>query len=201
MTPNQSKAGMPMSERPKRGVPEGLWIRCPQCKATIFRKEAESRLQRLPRVRATTSTCRPASASRNCSTRTASRSGSPTCGPCDPLEFKDRLPYAERLQGGAGQDGHARRGRGGPGLHPRPAGRLRRHRLRLHGRQHGLGGRREADAGRRGGDAAAAAADLRQRLRRRGPHAGGHPVADADGQGLGRPGAATTRPAACTSRS
>ena len=25
----------------KRGVPEGLWIRCPQCKATIFRKEAE----------------------------------------------------------------------------------------------------------------------------------------------------------------
>src|SRR5437660_1391435 len=27
----------------KRGVPEGLWIRCPQCKATIFRKEAESR--------------------------------------------------------------------------------------------------------------------------------------------------------------
>src|SRR5215831_9001847 len=29
--------------RVKRGVPEGLWIRCPQCKATIFRKEMESR--------------------------------------------------------------------------------------------------------------------------------------------------------------
>ena len=31
-------------QRPKRGVPEGLWIRCPGCEATIFRKEAEKRL-------------------------------------------------------------------------------------------------------------------------------------------------------------
>ena len=29
--------------RPKRGVPEGLWMRCPGCEATIFRKEAEKR--------------------------------------------------------------------------------------------------------------------------------------------------------------
>ncbi len=28
----------------KRGVPEGLWIRCPGCQATIFRKEAEKRM-------------------------------------------------------------------------------------------------------------------------------------------------------------
>src|SRR5436309_12888136 len=34
--------------RTKRGVPEGLWIRCPQCKATIFRKEAESRFNVCP---------------------------------------------------------------------------------------------------------------------------------------------------------
>jgi acetyl-CoA carboxylase carboxyl transferase subunit beta len=32
----------------KRGVPEGLWIRCPQCKATIFRKEAEVRFNVCP---------------------------------------------------------------------------------------------------------------------------------------------------------
>lgn len=31
-------------KRPKRGVPEGLWQRCPGCQATIFRKEAEKRL-------------------------------------------------------------------------------------------------------------------------------------------------------------
>ena len=28
-------------KRTKRGVPEGLWIRCPGCKASIYRKEAE----------------------------------------------------------------------------------------------------------------------------------------------------------------
>ena len=38
-------------------------------------------------------------------------------------------------------------------------------------------------------DPVATAADLRQRLRRRGADAGGHPVADADGQGVRRPGA------------
>src|ERR1700704_3309911 len=37
-----------VGNRPKRGVPEGLWIRCPQCKATLFRKEAESRFNVCP---------------------------------------------------------------------------------------------------------------------------------------------------------
>ena len=134
-------------------MPEGLWIRCPQCKATIFRKEAESRLNVCPEcdyhfylpARERIAQLLDEDSFEEWFT---------DLRPCDPLEFKDRLPYAERLQGGAGQDRHARRGRGRPGLHPRPAGGLRRHRLRLHGRQHGLGGRREADAGRRGGDAA-----------------------------------------------
>ncbi len=39
---------MATADRPKRGVPEGLWIRCPQCKATIFRKEAETRFNVCP---------------------------------------------------------------------------------------------------------------------------------------------------------
>ena len=39
---------MSTAGRGKRGVPEGLWIRCPQCKATIFRKEAESRFNVCP---------------------------------------------------------------------------------------------------------------------------------------------------------
>ena len=29
-------------KRIKRGVPEGLWIRCPGCKGSIYRKEAEN---------------------------------------------------------------------------------------------------------------------------------------------------------------
>ncbi len=35
-------------KRPKRGVPEGLWQRCPGCQAAIFRKEAEKRLNVCP---------------------------------------------------------------------------------------------------------------------------------------------------------
>ncbi|MDX1943873.1 MAG: acetyl-CoA carboxylase, carboxyltransferase subunit beta [Pirellulaceae bacterium] len=32
----------------KRGVPEGLWVRCPGCKASIYRKEAEKLLNVCP---------------------------------------------------------------------------------------------------------------------------------------------------------
>ena len=28
-------------KRPKRGVPEGLWLRCDGCSATVFRKQVE----------------------------------------------------------------------------------------------------------------------------------------------------------------
>ncbi len=31
-------------KRPKRGIPEGLWQKCPDCDKAIFRKEAEKRL-------------------------------------------------------------------------------------------------------------------------------------------------------------
>ena len=30
-------------KRPKRGVPEGLWLRCPGCQAAVFRKDVEKR--------------------------------------------------------------------------------------------------------------------------------------------------------------
>ena len=36
-----------MSSR-KRGVPAGLWVRCPGCQATIFRKEAEKQMNVCP---------------------------------------------------------------------------------------------------------------------------------------------------------
>lgn len=38
----------PTSKRPKRGVPEGLWQRCPGCSASIYRKEAEKLLNVCP---------------------------------------------------------------------------------------------------------------------------------------------------------
>jgi len=39
--PTQNQDSPP---RKKRGIPEGLWQRCPDCQAAIFRKEAEKRL-------------------------------------------------------------------------------------------------------------------------------------------------------------
>ena len=85
-----------MLKRPKRGVPEGLWVRCPGCQETIFRKEAEKRLGVCPE-------CDyhwyvPARQ------RIAQLFDEGTfeewdaeLEPTDPLGFVDRKPYAERI--------------------------------------------------------------------------------------------------------
>src|SRR5437868_3955153 len=83
--------------RPKRGVPEGLWIQSPRCKATIFRKDAEARC----------SVCH------ECDYHFRIPAGErigqlldqdsfeewfTDLRPKDRLGFVDRIPYAERLQ-------------------------------------------------------------------------------------------------------
>ncbi len=94
MNPNEINTTM---SRGKRGVPEGLWIRCPQCKATIFRKEAESRLNVCPE-------CEyhfylPARERiRQLLDEESFEEWFTELRPCDPLGFKDRIPYAERLR-------------------------------------------------------------------------------------------------------
>jgi acetyl-CoA carboxylase carboxyl transferase subunit beta len=81
---------------PKRGVPEGLWIRCPQCKATVFRKEAESRFNVCPE-------CGyhfyvPAKERiRQLLDEESFEEWYTDLRPRDFLGFIDRLPYAERL--------------------------------------------------------------------------------------------------------
>jgi acetyl-CoA carboxylase carboxyl transferase subunit beta len=88
---------MGMAGRPKRGVPEGLWLRCPQCKATIFRKEMESRCNVCPE-------CDyhfylPArDRIRQLLDQDSFEEWFTDLWPRDPLEFQDRLPYAERLR-------------------------------------------------------------------------------------------------------
>ncbi len=97
MNPNEIKPTMAMSGRPKRGVPEGMWIRCPQCKATVFRKEAEARLNVCPE-------CGyhfylPArDRIAQLLDKDSFEEWFTDLSPCDPLGFKDRIPYAERLQ-------------------------------------------------------------------------------------------------------
>jgi acetyl-CoA carboxylase carboxyl transferase subunit beta len=92
MKANETKRAMA-----KRGVPEGLWIRCPQCKATVFRKEAESRLNVCPE-------CGyhfylpAADRIAQLLDQDSFEEWFTDLSPCDPLQFKDRLPYAERLR-------------------------------------------------------------------------------------------------------
>jgi len=96
MKPNEPKAIVTVSNRPKRGVPEGLWMRCPQCKATIFRKEAEARYNVCPE-------CEyhfylPARERiRQLLDEESFEEWFTDIRPRDPLEFNDRIPYAERL--------------------------------------------------------------------------------------------------------
>jgi acetyl-CoA carboxylase carboxyl transferase subunit beta len=81
----------------KRGVPEGLWIRCPQCKATIYRKEAESRFNVCPEcdyhfyVSAQERI-------RQMLDEESFEEWFTDVRPLDPLGFKDRLVYADRLK-------------------------------------------------------------------------------------------------------
>src|SRR6516165_6934664 len=90
--------------RRKRGVPEGLWIRCPQCKATIFRKEMESRMHVCPE-------CDyhfylPAQERINqLLDKDSFEELHKDLRPRDALGFKDRLPYAERLKAEQAKNG------------------------------------------------------------------------------------------------
>lgn len=86
-----------MSDRPKRaGVPEGLWLRCPNCKAMVYKKEVEARLHVCPEcdhhfaVPAKDRIAQLLDADSFEEWFTDLR-------PCDPLEFVDRIPYSKRL--------------------------------------------------------------------------------------------------------
>ncbi len=86
-----------MIKHPKRGVPEGLWKRCPGCQQTIFRKEAEKRMGVCPE-------CDyhwyvPAQERiRQVLDEGTFEEWDQELEPTDPLEFCDRIPYKERLQ-------------------------------------------------------------------------------------------------------
>ena len=95
MKPDEAAKMTP--DRPKRGVPEGLWMRCPQCKATLFRKEVESRYNVCPE-------CRyhfylPARERiQQMLDPESFEEWFTNLQSCDPLGFKDRIGYAERLK-------------------------------------------------------------------------------------------------------
>src|ERR1700704_4971874 len=97
MNPTETTKAKPaMTDRPKRGVPEGMWKRCDKCKATIFRKEAESRFNVCPEcdhhfyLPALTRI-------QQLFDEESFEEWFTDIRPMDVLDFKDRKPYAQRL--------------------------------------------------------------------------------------------------------
>lgn len=83
-------------KRPKRGVPEGLWLRCDGCGATVFRNQVEENLNvcaecehhfYVPTVDRIRQLMDPDSFEEWYADMT----------PGDPLEFVDRKPYKQRI--------------------------------------------------------------------------------------------------------
>jgi acetyl-CoA carboxylase carboxyl transferase subunit beta len=96
-----SPSQAPMSEgsskrRPKRGVPEGLWLRCPGCSAVIFRNESEKRLNTCPECDYHFYVSAPQRIEQVLDEGTFEEWDAHLM-PCDPLNFRDQKAYAERL--------------------------------------------------------------------------------------------------------
>ena len=97
-------------------VPEGVWMRCEGCQATLFRKQVEQNLGVCPECNHhfLLSARERIAQLLDLDTFEEWFSG---LQPLDPLGFNDRRPYPERVKSRAGTD---RPGRGGgrrPGLY------------------------------------------------------------------------------------
>ncbi len=82
--------------RKKRGVPEGLWVRCDGCAATVFRKQVEQGLGLCPECGYHFSVPSPVRIQQLLDTDSFEE-WFPDMSPCDPLEFFDKKPYKDRL--------------------------------------------------------------------------------------------------------
>ncbi len=94
MVPGEGKNG---PRRPKRGVPEGLWLRCPGCGETIYRKEADRLLGVCPHCDHhfyVTASQRIAQVL----DEGTFEEWMADLEPSDPLEFKDQKSYRDRLK-------------------------------------------------------------------------------------------------------
>ena len=89
-------AGNGHGPRPKRGVPEGLWLKCDGCRATIYRKEAEELLNVCPQCGFHWYVSAADRITQLLDPGTFEEWDG-DLRPTDPLGFKDKKPYAERL--------------------------------------------------------------------------------------------------------
>ncbi|MBD3676145.1 MAG: acetyl-CoA carboxylase carboxyltransferase subunit beta [Planctomycetaceae bacterium] len=97
-TANQAKSEMASTSHSanKRGVPEGLWIRCDGCEATVYKKQVEQQLGLCPecghhfKISANERI-------RQLLDEDSFEEWFSELAPCDPLNFADKKPYKDRL--------------------------------------------------------------------------------------------------------
>lgn len=87
---------MNQNRRPKRGIPEGVWIRCTGCKAAVYRKEAERRQGVCPECNYHFYISARERINQVLDTGTFEE-WDVELAPKDPLGFADRKAYADRL--------------------------------------------------------------------------------------------------------
>lgn len=82
--------------RPKRGVPEGLWLRCPGCEQTVFRKQVEQLLNICPECDHHFYVSAPERIEQMLDEGTFEE-WDDHLRPTDPLGFCDKKPYKDKL--------------------------------------------------------------------------------------------------------
>jgi acetyl-CoA carboxylase carboxyl transferase subunit beta len=82
--------------RPKRGVPEGLWLRCPGCEQAVFRKQVEQCLWVCPECSHHFYVSAP-DRIRQVMDEGVFEEWDSGVRPLDPLGFADKKPYKEKL--------------------------------------------------------------------------------------------------------
>ena len=90
-------SGKAKMTREKRGVPGGLWLRCEDCGETIFRKEAERLMNVCPECGYHMYLSAPDRV-RYVLDEGTFEEWDGQLAPMDPLEFRDKKPYAERIK-------------------------------------------------------------------------------------------------------
>ncbi|MDA7951632.1 MAG: acetyl-CoA carboxylase, carboxyltransferase subunit beta [Pirellulaceae bacterium] len=83
--------------RKKRGIPEGLWLRCPSCRNAIFRKDADKRSKICPECGYHFYVSAPERLEQILDSGTFEEWDANLL-PTDPLSFADKKAYADRLK-------------------------------------------------------------------------------------------------------
>lgn len=96
-TSESDTSGKTKMTREKRGVPGGLWIRCDDCGETIFRKEAEGLMSVCPECGYHMYLSAPQRVRWMLDEGTFEEWDG-TLSPTDPLGFRDKKAYAERIK-------------------------------------------------------------------------------------------------------